>query len=106
MKNLIAISIICLVFSCQPILAQSTSFFEGVQILRVGQFHNDEVGAKSGEVWFGLFPVQLGYSLERTNITVMSIHDVVVDSDTGVKTGWNVTVNSTSEPIVLIRGVK
>lgn len=106
MKNLIAIGIICLVFCCQPIFAQSVSFFDGAQMLRVGQFHNNEVTAKSEEVWLGLFPTQCGYELKSTTISVKPVHDAVVDSDTSIKTGWLVDVNSLSEPIVLIRGTK
>jgi len=73
-----------IVFPSKPSTTQvdeTKSSHAEVQILQVSTFHGDEVSAKSGGVWFGLYSTQNGYELIPSKITVTAIHDPVVDRE-------------------------
>ena len=76
-----------------------------IQLLQIGTFHGDEVSAKSGEVWLGLYSTPEGYSLIPSRLTVETIYDPVVDSP-GEKTGKVVTVDEEAHPLFLIKGLE
>lgn len=75
-------------------------------LLRVGQFHGEEVKHQSGLTWIGLFPTSEAhqYDLKETKVTISTVNDPIVD-DPKQKTGKKVAVTSKEEPIVLLRGV-
>jgi hypothetical protein len=71
-----------------------------VEILRVGQFHGKEVSAKSGEIWFGLYPTKDGYELISSKIVV----DTVCDHMIGENAGKKVQVDRSTKPLFLVKG--
>lgn len=75
-------------------------------LLRVGQFHGEEVKQKSGLTWIGLFPASKAgqYELKETKVAISIVNDPIVD-DPKQKTGKKVAVASKAEPIVLLRGI-
>ena len=76
-----------------------------VQILQVGYFHSDEVSAKSGEVWLGMYPTKDGYELIPSTINVEAAHDPIVDDNEDQKTGKKVSVNLPTSPLFLVKGM-
>ncbi len=74
-----------------------------IKLLETGQgFHGDEIEAKSGETWLGLFKEKNKYFLRSIKIKVRRSHDVVVD-EPRAKTGKDVTVNGKNQPIFLLK---
>jgi hypothetical protein len=94
MNHLAAILVGLLAAGSQPLIA----------LLETGEFHGDEVDAKSGEQWLGLYRTQQGYVLRNSIIRVEAVHDVVVDDNENVRTGKKVTVRGPVEPVFLVRG--
>ena len=76
-----------------------------IQILQVGYFHGDDVSAKSGETWFGLYPIPNGYELIASRIAVEAVFDPMVDDSEDQKTGKKVSVNLSTEPLFLVKGL-
>lgn len=72
------------------------------ELLQTGQFHGDEITAKSGENRLGLFKQNDGFYLSSTKIDVKRVHDEIVDENKNQKTGKKVSVNSKIEPLFLI----
>lgn len=76
-----------------------------IQLLETGEFHGDEVGARTGERWLGLFPVADGFVLLPTTLSVDAVVDAVVDGDdTQKKSGKKVMVHRDSDPVFLVKG--
>lgn len=73
-----------------------------VRLLMTGQFHGDEVTARSGEVWLGLFQTASGYALRATTLTVTLVRDEILD-DEDERTGKLVTVSDAREPLFLVK---
>lgn len=71
-------------------------------LLYAGQFHGDEITAKSGEKWLGLFKQNDQFYLSTTEINVERVHDIIVDEKKNQKTGKKVSVNNKNEPLFLI----
>lgn len=78
----------------------------GIKLLTTGQFHSDEVMAKTGERWLGLYPNGNGYGLIFSTLTVRRVHDEVVDGESGAKTGKSVEVNHRETPVFLLKGAR
>ena len=95
--------ICCIMFGCNDQSAAAPVEPE-IQLLQVGAFHGDEVSAKSGEVWLGLYPTPDGYVLIPLRITVETVYDPLVD-DEEEKTGKAVSVNEQTRPLFLIKGL-
>ncbi|MEJ7578874.1 MAG: hypothetical protein WKF74_17895 [Pyrinomonadaceae bacterium] len=76
----------------------------GVKLLTTGQFHGDEVTAKTGERWLGLYPTANGYTLIRSTLRIERVHDQIVDEKLGVKTGKSVGVDQSGAPVFLVKG--
>jgi hypothetical protein len=75
-----------------------------ISLVETGEFHGDEVSAKSGERWLGLFPTAGGFTLLPTTLKVEAVHDSVVDQNPRIKTGKKVSVSHTRQPVFLLRG--
>ena len=73
----------------------------GIELLRPGSFHGDEVRAESGETWLGLFPTEEGFTLKPCQIDVDEVYDVVLHRETGKR----VSVSGAHAPLFLIRGL-
>lgn len=74
-----------------------------VDLLLTGDFHGDEVNAKSGQVWLGLFIENGSSYLAHTEIKVTSVRDELVDKEKELKTGKKVSVVGRGEPLFLLR---
>lgn len=76
-----------------------------VGLLETGEgFHGDEIAAKSGETWIGLFKEKDSYRLRSTKIKVARVEDVIVD-DPGEKTGKSVAVKG-GKALFLLKNAK
>jgi hypothetical protein len=76
-----------------------------IKLLETGEgFHGDEIEAKSGEVWLGLFKERESYSLRSTKIKIRRVHDDIVDDeDETKKTGKSVEIEGKLKPIFLLK---
>jgi len=74
-----------------------------VKLLEPGKgFHGDEIKAKTGEIWLGLFNDGNKYFLRSTKIKVLDAPDEVVDK-VGEKTGKDIIVEGKNDPIFLVK---
>lgn len=74
-----------------------------IKMLTPGEFHGEEVIAKSGETWLGLFKKGNDFSLLQTKIKVKSVYDPMDYDKKRKKTGKSVEVVETDQPIFLIK---
>jgi hypothetical protein len=74
------------------------------RLLECGGFHGDEVPARTGQRWLGLFASRHGSELAFTPVRVTRFHDDIVDERPRQKTGREVSVRRRPEPIFLVRG--
>lgn len=73
-----------------------------VVLIMTGSFHGDEMHARDGERWLGLFRNGNAYAWRHTNIRVEREHDEIVDAP-GENTGKRVSVPGNA--VILIRGM-
>ena len=79
----------------------------GIRLLEVGKgFHGEEVDAKNGETWLGLFAYGKGAEVRSTTIRVNRVHDPIVDGNSTDRTGKDVSISSSLNPIFLIKNAK
>lgn len=72
------------------------------KLLETGEgFHGNEINAKSGEIWLGLFTDGKDHYLAKTRINVEADFDVIVD-EPGEMTGKKVSVKHKTEPFFLL----
>lgn len=76
----------------------------GIKLLTTGQFHGDEVTAKTGERWLGLYRTANGFALVQSTLKVQRVHDQIVDERPSVKTGKSVGVDQSGVPVFLVKG--
>jgi hypothetical protein len=95
-KNILFITFI-LIFSI-------SAFAQNIQILETGGFHGEEVSAKTGEIWLGLYKTGETYTLLPSVLTVDYFHDAIIDNDENEKTGKEVKVLGRENPVFLIKG--
>jgi hypothetical protein len=74
-----------------------------VRLLETGQFHGDEVDARSGERWLGLYASRAQSALVVSRLRVVRVHDPIVDDRPSVKTGKEVRVARRPEPLLLVQ---
>jgi hypothetical protein len=72
------------------------------QLLLTGFFHGNEINARSGTRYLGLYKENQNYSLEVSPVIVTRELDPVVDEEAGRMTGKRVAVGGSREPIFLI----
>ena len=72
-------------------------------LLETGEFHGDEVEAKSGETWLGFFAENNMTFLRKTKIKVRRVYDSIVDGNPKRKTGKKVSVKGKNKPIFLLK---
>jgi len=75
-----------------------------ISLIETGEFHGEEISAKSRERWLGLFPTAGGYALLPTTLKVEAVHDPVSDENSRIKTGKKVSVNRATKPVFLLKG--
>lgn len=75
-----------------------------MSLLEVGHgFHGDEVSAKNGEEWLGLFQNGVHYSVKPVKLRIERVHDEVVDGKEE-QTGKSVDVPGSNKPLFLLKG--
>ena len=75
-----------------------------VQILETGEgFHGDEIKARSGERWLGLYVTKGASILIESKLRIRRVVDVVVDEKPGQMTGKAVGVDQPGKPIFLVK---
>jgi len=74
-----------------------------IDLLITGAFHGDEVAAKSGEIWLGLFNEKGKSYLAFTKLKVSLVRDEVLDNQTKEFTGKKVSVKNRAELIFLLK---
>jgi hypothetical protein len=74
-----------------------------VRLIETGEFHGDEVRARTGEQWLGLYVARTDSALSPTIVRVKRVHDPIVDGQPGERTGKRVTVRRRPEPVFLVR---
>ncbi len=83
---------------------EESDFDFKIKLLETGEgFHGDEIEAKSGETWLGLFREGNSFSLRSTKIKVNQVHDDIVDKKPRQKTGKSVSVAGKNQPIFLMK---
>ena len=77
-----------------------------IKLLETGEgFHSDEVEARSGETWFGLFDSDDGtHFLRPTRIKIRRVYDEIIDGkNKKLKTGKTVGVAGKDAPLFLLK---
>ncbi len=74
-----------------------------VQLLEVGEFHGDEVTAKTSNGWLGLFVTKKHSSLAPISIQISRVFDPIIDDESTKKTGKKVSIQKVSTPVLLIK---
>ncbi len=72
------------------------------KLLQPGDFHGDEVKARSGEIWYGVAAQGGSYTLRKTKVKVTLMKDTVGDSD-NQKTGKRVSTRMAGRTLFLVR---
>lgn len=78
-----------------------------IKLLEIGEgYHGDEVPAKNGDEWLGLFRDGENYRVRPEKLRIKRVHDPVVDGyeDEGIHTGKSVDVASSNKPLFLVKG--
>jgi hypothetical protein len=86
------------------VLAPAHGASRGGALLTPGDFHGDEVSARSGERWLGLFSSPGGWQLRPATLRVSRVHDPIVDDQPSIRTGKRVKVGGPEKPLFLVRG--
>lgn len=73
-------------------------------LLQPGLSHGDEITAKSGETWWGLYQHGDDFELRTTSLSVLDVHDPIVDLE-GEMSGKRVTVDTHAQPLFLVHGL-
>ena len=74
-----------------------------IRLIEPGQFHGDEITAKKGQQWLGLYVKGQRAVLRYSRIRITKVFDDVTDDGTHQKTGKRVSVDGSDEPIFLIK---
>jgi len=78
-----------------------------IKLLETGDgYHGDQVNAKNGEEWLGLFKQNENYFLRKTKLKIKRVEDVVVDGDSNNKTGKSVITDVKAKSVVLLKNSK
>lgn len=82
-----------------------------VKLLETGDgFHGDQINAKTGEIWLGLFEEKGKAYLEPVKLVIRRVYDPIVDGNNEEevpgKTGKSVSVDKKSEPVFLLKNAK
>lgn len=74
-----------------------------VQLLEVGEFHGDDVNARTSSGWLGLFVSKRESALRSTSIRVSRVFDPIVDDGTKKITGKRVQIPQSVKPVFLVK---
>jgi hypothetical protein len=109
MKNLLCAVVLIMFAATQSPSLQKAEPLEikkssRIQLIETGDFHGSDMPAKSSKGWLGLYKTGKGFALIETTIKVQPTRDAVVDEDENEKTGKEVSVNHSTEPLFLVKG--
>ena len=80
---------------------------EIVKVLKIGTYHGDEVWANADAgTWFGLFQNKAGFVIEKIKITATNVYDGILDGDTTIKTGWEISTKNVNTNLLLMQGIE
>lgn len=75
-----------------------------VKLLETGEgFHGDEINAKSGETWLGLYNQGGKFFLKNSKLEITRVYDEIVDYKKRQKTGKNVSVINENQSVFLLK---
>ena len=78
-----------------------------IKLLETGEgFHGDQVKAKSGEIWLGLFKDNERYFIRNTKLKIFRVHDSIVDKKENIKTGKSVFTDVKDRAVFLLKNAK
>jgi hypothetical protein len=100
-SSILSVSALIFVLCCG---AAAQKITPQINLIATGEFHGDEITAKSGERWLGLFQTSSGFALLPATLKVELVRDEIVDENPNAKTGKKVTTNRASQPVFLIKG--
>ena len=72
-------------------------------LIETGKFHRDEITARRGQVWLGLYVNGREAVLRYSKIQVRTVFDDVTDYGADTKTGKGVSVRGPRKPVLLLR---
>lgn len=101
MRKIVTLTIWMLV--AIPALTQSSS--PKIELIETGGFHGNEVKARSGEKWLGLYLTKRSSSLITSTVKVTRVFDEIVDIE-GEMTGKSVSVDRAGEPVFLVKNAE
>lgn len=81
---------------------QEPKLIRPVELLETGDFHGEEVSARTGEKWLGLYISGNHSILLNSRLQVETVHDEIGDAPEE-KTGKRVSVNPPLQPIFLVK---
>lgn len=84
--------------------AQRAKARAGVRLVETGAFHGNEVSARTGETWLGLYVSKGRSALVPSVVKVELANDPIVDEEPWQKTGKDVSVNRKAAPVFLVSG--
>jgi hypothetical protein len=76
-----------------------------IRLIEQGEFHGEQVAAKSGETWLGLFKSDDRYYLRKTKLTISMVNDPVYDGEETL-TGKSVVTDNTDSAIFLLNNAE
>jgi hypothetical protein len=77
----------------------------GARLIETGGFHAEEVSARTGETWLGLYVSEGRSALVPSVVEVEPVHDEVADEEAWQMTGKAVSVRGKAEPVFLVAGL-
>ena len=79
------------------VVTQDQPIHTSIKLLFVGQYHSEEISAKSGEVWYGLYKTDAGYELKSTKLKVEpTVNNELMDIE--------VSTDQKTRPLFLVKG--
>lgn len=89
-------------FLANSISAMATA----ASIIEVSEYHGDELKAKAGSQWFGLYQEgKDNFRLKQTSVAITKCHDAIIDETPKELSGKKVTVSTKDAPLFLVEGV-
>ena len=77
------------------------------RLLELGEgFHGDEIPAKNGDEWLGLFKQNEKYVLKPVKLDIKLVHDPIFDDDENIRTGKSVHIRGSNRPLFMLNGIK
>lgn len=78
-----------------------------IKLLETGDgFHEDQIDAKTGEIWLGLFRENGKYFLRPDKLQIRRVHDEIVDESEDIKTGKSVSTPDKAPSVFLLKNAK